>query len=265
MLLQSQLCSCEAAAARWPWSSATKQHGETAVRPSAPAERGLVGISCRRGRPRSRRRDRRRPGAEPPHDPCLCPVATPERRRVPAATARLHQVSAAVEAGCRRRCRARLLPMSLRPAPPSDALNVAAVKDCLRHPSDRADAGASWRRAGLGDGSPARRALQPSRRRRVPGILGVRVRGHRRRLVFLVAAWRPTTTTLTTTASLKARAAATVPRAAAAQSPRSFAAAPSESTVQTSEPQNRQVRWRSGPIPTARGRSNGRQGPKGGR
>jgi len=197
------------------------------------------------------------------HVRLLCPVATPERRRVPAATARLHQVSAAVEAGCRRRCRARLLPMSLRPAPPSDALNVAAGKDCLRHPSDRADAGASWRRAGLGDGSPARRALQPSRRRRVPGILGVRVRGHRRRLVFLVAAWRPTTTTLTTTASLKASAAATVPRAAAAQSPRSFAAAPSESTVQTSEPQNRQVRWRSGPIPTARGRSNGRQGPQG--
>ena len=59
------------------------------------------------------------------------------------------------------------------------------------------------------------------------------------------AAWRPTATPLTTTSSLEARKAATVPRAA--RSPRHFAAAPSESRLRnqkTAESDGDQVRSR---------------------
>ena len=88
----------------------------------------------------------------------------------------------------------------------------------------------------------------------------MRVRGHRSRLVFLQLLGVPQRHR--SPASLEARAAATVPPAAAARSPRRFAAAPSESRL-SNQKTAKQVRWRSGPIPTARGRSNELQGPKG--
>ena len=100
----------------------------------------------------------------PPQDPArrlhvrlLCPVATPERRRVPAATARppapcVHQVSAAVEAGFRRRCRTRRLPMMDESSSASVRCPRRRGREGLLEVSDRADAGAPWRLAGLGDG-----------------------------------------------------------------------------------------------------------------
>ena len=98
-----------------------------------------------------------------------------------------------------------------------------------------------------------------SRRRRAPGILaGVRVRGYHRRLVFLQLpgvpqrhrsppqlAWRPEQQR----PYLERRG--------------HHGASPRRHPSPTPEPENGRVRWRSGPIPTARGRSNELQGPKG--
>ena len=110
----------------------------------------------------------------PPQDPArrlhvrlLCPVATPERRRVPAATARppapcVHQVSAAVEAGFRRRCRTRRLPMMDESSSASVRCPRRRGPDCLRHPIVRTQArpGGSqgWATASSATGAAARRS-----------------------------------------------------------------------------------------------------------
>ena len=196
-----------------------------------PSE-GLVGIAARHRSPRSRRRDRGRPPAAPSRDPC-------RRGRKTTKSECFH----------------------LKPGP--FVLDPTAVKDqgggrqmrehlrLCRHGRRRGAGGRGHAPGTLRDkASPARRGAPASRRHRVPGILGVRVRGHCRRLVFLQLLGVPQRHR--SPASLEARAAATVPPAAAARSPRRFAAAPSESRL-SNQKTAKQVRWRSGPIPTARG------------